>query len=106
METCLTGLDSKHKAFPNVCMMANFSASRPRDLGRNLMVLESLRVDDKVISKTVYRWRAHVQEAKNGQTGLGWKSAEYWLELFLVFSTWRDDFGTRTKDNNNKKQLL
>lgn len=103
METCLTGLDSKDKAFPNVCMMVNFSASRSRDLGRNLMVLGSLRVGDKVISKTVYRWRAHVREAEAGQTGLGRNSAEYWLGIFLVFSTWRDDFGTRTKDNNNKE---
>ena len=98
VETCFTGPDSKDKAFQHVCMLAvNFSAGRPCDLGRNLAVLESLRVGDKVVSKTVYRCRVHVQEAEAGQTDLGRHFAEYWLGLFLVFSTWRDDFGTRTK---------
>lgn len=99
----MTGLDSKGMVFPHVCMVVYFSASRPGDLGRDLMVLESPPVGDKVVSKTVHHRRAHVREAEGGQNGFGRNSAEYWLELFLVFSTWHDDFGTRTKaDNNNK----
>ena len=101
METCLTGVDSRGKALPHVRMVVYFSASRPHDLGRYLLVLESLHVGDKEVSKTAYRCRVHAREAEAGQTGLGRNSAEYWLELFLVFLTWRDDFGTRTKDNNN-----
>lgn len=102
METCWTGLDSKDKVFPCVCMVVYFSASRPRDLGRDLMLLENPRVGDKVVSKAVYHRRAHVRVAEAGQAGFERNSAEYWLELFPVFSTWRDDFGTKTKDNNNE----
>ena len=69
-------------------MVEYFSASRPRDLGRDLMVLESPRAGDKAVSKTAHHRRAHVQEAEAGQDGFGRNSAaEYWLELFLVFST-------------------
>ena len=99
----MTQLDSMGKVFPHVCMVVYFSASRPRDLDRNLTVLESLCVGDKAVSKTVHHRRAHVQEAEAGQDGFGRNSAaQYWLELFLVFSTWRDDFGTRTKENNRR----
>ena len=77
VETGVTGLDSKGKVFLHVCMVVYFSASKPRDLGRDLMVLESPRVGDKVVSKTVYHRRAHVQEVEAGQNGFGRNSVEY-----------------------------
>ena len=99
----MTELDSMGKVFPHVCMVVYFSASRPRDLGRDLMVPESPCVGDNMVSKTGCHRRAHAWEAVAGQDGFGRNSAaEYWLVLFLVFSTWRDDFGTRTKENNRR----
>lgn len=66
LETGSTGLDSKDKAFPQVWMVVNFSANRPRGLGGNSMVLENLRGGDKVVSKIVYRCRALVRELVTG----------------------------------------
>lgn len=81
-------------------MLASFSNSL-RGLG-TAVVHEDVHAEDKMDFHTEAHCRAHYREVETGQSGLTSRSEDWRWWFFLVFSTWRDDFGTRTKKIKSK----